>query len=126
MKILRCAFLAFLAAGIAAAATLEGVIVDKACSPKMELRIVSPGNSMVGGMVSAEAHTKDCLLMAECQKSGYGLYTRDNKFYTFDAEGSRKALALIKASAKMVDFEVDVTGEVQGDTLKVTSIRLKN
>jgi hypothetical protein len=126
MKTLRCLLVAVVAAEIASAATFEGVIVDKACSPKMELRIVSPGNTMVGGMVSAEAHTKECLLMPECQKSGYGLYTRDNKFYALDAEGSRRALALIKASTKLVDFEVDVTGEVQGDTLKVATIKLKN
>jgi hypothetical protein len=115
----------FVAAGLASAAQFQGVIVDKACSTKMELRIVSPGNSMVGGMVSAEAHTKECLLMPDCQKSGYGLYTQDNKYYSFDAEGSRKALALIKSSAKLVDFEVEVTGDAQGDTLKVTSIKLK-
>ena len=125
MSFLHYLPIAFLAAGIASAATVEGVIVDKTCSPKMELRIVSPGNSMVGGMVAAEAHTKECLLMAECQKSGYGLYTQDNKFYAFDAEGSRKALALIKASAKLVDFEVEITGEVSGDTLKVTAMKLK-
>ena len=122
---MRCLSLAVLAAGIVSAATFEGVIVDKACSPKMELRIVSPGNSMVGGMVSAEAHTKECLLMAECQKSGYGLYMRENKFYSFDTEGNRKALALIKASSKLVNFEVEITGEVQGETLKVATIKLK-
>ena len=122
---MRCLSLAVLAAGIVSAATFEGVIVDKACSPKMELRIVSPGNSMVGGMVSAEAHTKECLLMAECQKSGYGLYMRENKFYSFDAEGNRKALALIKASSKLVNFEVEITGDVQGETLKVATIKLK-
>jgi hypothetical protein len=92
----------------------------------MELRIVSPGNSMVGGMVSAEAHTKECLMMPECQKSGYGLYTQDNKYYAFDAEGSKKALALIKASPKLVDFEVEITGDLQGETLKVTTIKLKS
>jgi hypothetical protein len=126
MRHLRCLSIAVLAAGIASAATFEGVVVDKNCSPKMELRIVSPGNSMVGGMVSAEAHTKECLMMPECQKSGYGLYTQDNKYYAFDAEGSKKALALIKASPKLVDFEVEVTGDLQGETLKVTSIKLKN
>ena len=126
MTLLRYCSIAVLAAGMLSAATMEGVIVDKACSPKMELRIVSPGNSMVGGMVSAEAHTKECLLMAECQKSGYGLYMQNNKYYAFDAEGNRKALALIKASAKLVNFEVEVTGEVQGETLKVSTIKLKN
>lgn len=126
MSLLHCIFIAGLVAGIGTGATLEGVIVDKACSPKMELRIVSPGNTMVGGMVSAGAHTKECLLMAECQKSGYGLYLRDNKFYAFDADGNRKALALIKASTKLVNFEVEVTGDVQGETLKVTTIKLRN
>jgi hypothetical protein len=104
---------------------LEGALLDKDCSFKAELRIMNPPRLMEGGMVVAEAHTKQCLLMPECEKNGFGLYTRDNKFYTFDEAGNRKALALVRASRKEDDFEVEVTGEVQGDTIKVESLKLE-
>lgn len=109
----------------AQAAEVTGVLVDKACSGKMELRIVSPSNSMVGGYISAEAHDKECLLMAECQKSGFGIYTQDNRFITLDEAGNRKALALLKTVTKLSDIEVEVTGDLQGDSIKVQTIKLK-
>ena len=110
----------------AQAAQVSGVLVDKNCSGKMELRIVSPSNSMVGGYVSAQAHDKDCLMMSECQKNGYGVYTQDNKYLTFDDAGNKQAVALLKGAAgKLVNFEVEVTGDVQGDTIKVKTIRLR-
>lgn len=39
-------------------------------------------------------------------------------------EGGEKALAAIKASKKLVDFEAEVTGEVTGNTIKVKSLKL--
>jgi hypothetical protein len=78
----------------------------------------------VGGRIVAEAHTRECLLMPACEKSGYGVYTTDDKYLKFDAAGNRRALAAIKASPKLDDFEVQVTGEVQGDTIKVASLKI--
>jgi hypothetical protein len=76
-------------------------------------------------LIVAEAHTRECALMPACQKSGYGIFTNDNKFYAFDEAGSRKALAAIKgASQKLDDLEVEVTGELKGDTIKVASLKL--
>jgi hypothetical protein len=43
--------------------------------------------------------------MSECQKSGYGVY-RSDKFLNLDEARNRKALAAIKASAKLDDFEL--------------------
>jgi hypothetical protein len=43
---------------------------------------------------------------------------------SFDAAGSQKALAAIKASKKEDDLKVEVTGEIQGDTIKVVSLKL--
>jgi hypothetical protein len=62
--------------------------------------------------------------MPECVKSGFVIYTDDDKFLTLDAEGNRKAEEAIKASKKLDDFEVVVTGEVTGDTIKVQSIKV--
>ena len=111
-------------AGVASAADVQGVLMDRMCSPKAELRIVPPGR-LEGGMVTAEAHTRECALMPECQKSGYGVVTQEGKFLKFDESGNRKAVEAIKASKKLDDLEVDVTGEVQGDTIKVESLKLR-
>lgn len=110
-------------ATVASAAQVQGILIDEMCSSKAEVRIVS-GPRLEGGMIVAEAHTRECALMPACQKSGYGIFTYENKFLKFDEAGSRKALAAIKASKKVDDLKVEVTGEVQGDTIKVASLKL--
>ena len=103
---------------------VKGILMDQMCSGKADLRISGATGLLVGGRIVAEAHTRECLLMPECQKSGFGVYTSDNKFLKFDEAGNRKALAAIKASSKLDDFEVEVTGEVKGDTIKVVSLKV--
>ena len=97
--------------------------MDEMCSSKAEVRIVA-GPRLEGGMIVAEAHTRECALMPACQKSGYGVFTYEQKFLKFDEAGSRKALAALKATKKEDDLKVEVTGEIQGDTIKVTSLKL--
>jgi hypothetical protein len=110
-------------AAVGSAAEVKGILMDEMCSSKAEVRIVS-GPRLEGGMIVAEAHTRECALMPACQKSGYGVFTYDQKFLKFDPAGSRKALAAIKASKKEDDLKVEVTGEISGDTIKVTSLKL--
>ena len=111
------------AAAVASAAQVQGILIDEMCSSKAEVRIVS-GPRLEGGMIVAEAHTRECALMPACQKSGYGVFTYDNKFLKFDEAGSRKALTAIRASKKEDDLKVEVTGEIQGNTIKVASLKL--
>jgi hypothetical protein len=111
-------------AAVAHAEVVKGILIDEKCSGTADLRISGATGLLVGGRIVAEAHTKECLLMPECEKSGYGVYTSDNKFLKFDEAGSRRALAAIKASTKLDDFEVEITGEVKGDTIKVSAIKL--
>lgn len=108
----------------ALAAEIKGILMDKQCSPKAEVHIVPPPGLLEGGRLVAEAHTRECLLMPECVKSGYVVFTSDDKFLSLDAEGNRKAVEAIKASKKLDDFEVVVTGEVKGDTIKVESVKI--
>jgi hypothetical protein len=107
----------------AAPTTVQGVLMDRECSAKAEVRVV-PGARLEGGILMAYAHTRQCALMPSCQKSGYGVFTYDNKFLSFDAAGSQKALAALKGSKKEDDLKVEVTGEIQGDTIKVASLKL--
>lgn len=109
-------------AGAASAADLKGILMDQKCSGKADVRVLSTG--IEGGMIVAEAHTRECAMMPACEKSGFGIYTSDNKFYTFNAAGNRKALEALKLSKKLDDLEVEVTGEVKGDTIKVQTLKL--
>jgi hypothetical protein len=103
---------------------IEGVLIDKACSYKAETRVV-PGGGLAGGILQAYIHTRKELLTPDHRTSGYGIFTyEDRKFLAFDAAGNRKALAFIQASKKEDDYRVEVTGQVEGDTMKVTSIRM--
>jgi len=111
--------------GLTAAAPgsrVEGVLIDKACSFKAETRIV--GDHLEGGMLAAYNHLRTCLLMPDCKKSGYGVFTYDQKYLTFDSAGNQKALELVQASKKEDDFRIEVTGEVQGSNIKVSGLRL--
>lgn len=119
---LRIAGLAGCLAGLACAAEVKGILMDQKCSGKADVRVLSTG--IEGGMIVAEAHTRQCALMPACQKSGYGVYTQDNKFLAFDAAGNRKAVAALKASKKLDDLSVDVTGVIKGDTIKVETLKL--
>jgi hypothetical protein len=111
----------------ASAAEVKGILLDKDCSSKAEETITtgSPdGPAIEGGMLAAEAHTRECLRAPACEKSGYGVYTPDGKFMQFDAAGNRKAVEALKLSKRESDIRVQVTGEIQGDTIKVVTLKL--
>lgn len=92
-----------------AAATYENVpVVDVNCAKKTA--------------ADPDSHTRDCAL--KCAASGFGIVTEDQKFLKFDAAGNTKITEALKASDKKDHLRVDVQGDVQGDTLKVTSIKL--
>lgn len=69
-----------------------------------------------------DAHTRACAL--QCQGGGFGIVTSGQKFLKFDANGNDKVLAALKSSNKPDHLRVDVTGDVQGEILKVKSIKL--
>jgi hypothetical protein len=128
-----CALIALLA-GLAmqspgapgATPTVQGVLIDQQCSAKAETRMVpDPSPHLEGGILWAYTHERSCLLMPACRRSGYGVFAYDsNEFLTFDAEGNQKAIALIEASKKQDDLQVEVTGQIVGGKITVTSLRL--
>ncbi|MEO8052226.1 MAG: hypothetical protein ABI833_17590 [Acidobacteriota bacterium] len=104
---------------------VEGVLIDQHCSARAETRMVpDPTPHLEGGILSAYIHPKSCLLLPECRRSGYGVFTNDtNEFLLFDPTGNQKALALIEASKKDDDMRVEVTGEIEGNKIKVASLK---
>ncbi len=101
----------FAAAGMllsasAFATTYSGTLVDVMCKDK-----------------DVANHTRKCAM--GCAKSGYGVILSDGKFLKFDEEGNAKALAALKASTKDKDLKATVEGEMQGDTLHVSSVQIQ-
>ena len=111
MRRISCLLLSgvFVLAGIASAETFKNVpVVDSNCSKKVAS--------------NPDSHPRDCAL--KCQGAGYGVITSDQRFLKFDAAGNQEIVTALKASEKKDHLRVDVTGDVQGDTIKVTSIQL--
>ncbi|MBV9073839.1 MAG: hypothetical protein JOZ10_09425 [Acidobacteria bacterium] len=101
--------LAFTIPAFCAEQTFNNVpVVDTMCSKKVA--------------DNPDAHTKACAIA--CQGGGFGIITSDKKFLKFDSAGNQKVLAAIKSSKKEDHLRVDVSGDVQGDTLKVTTVKL--
>ena len=67
-------------------------------------------------------HTKSCLLMSACKKSGYTLYT-DVNWLMLDEKGNRLVIKVIKASTRESEFLVEVEGRKNKDSIKVSKIR---
>jgi hypothetical protein len=50
--------------------------------------------------------------------------TADGKYIKFDEAGNAKALAALKDTAKKDDLKATVSGTMDGDTLKVDSVKV--
>lgn len=83
-------------------------LVDAKCSAKVA--------------ANPDAHTRSCAL--ECAKSGYGVFTTDGKYLKLDAEGSKQALVLLKASDRKDHLRVNLTGNLAGETVTVQTIEM--
>jgi hypothetical protein len=98
-----------LSAGIAAADTWTGTIVDVMCKGK-----------------DLSSHTSKCAVMPGCAKSGFGVVLADGKFLKFDESGNAMALKRLKApGAKDKDLKAKVTGSLDGEVIKVDSFDLQ-
>lgn len=99
----------FAAPAFAATKTFTDVpVVDVSCSKKVA--------------ANPDAHTRSCALA--CQKSGFGIVTADKQFLKFDAKGNEEIAKELKASKETDHLRVNVSGDVEGDTLKVASVKL--
>ncbi len=100
---------------LASAAEVQGILLDRMCATK----VVAAKDQK-----AAQGHTRDCGLMGDCVKAGYGVFTADGKFITFDPAGNQKAKQALTATSKQDDLKVKVTGEVTGDSIKVAAIKI--
>ena len=68
-------------------------------------------------------HTTKCAV--SCAKGGYGLVLSDGKFVKLDEGGNAKALTVLKSTSKEKDLKAKISGTLDGDTVKVSSIELQ-
>lgn len=94
---------------MAATETFKNVsVIDVSCSQK--------------AASNPDSHTRECAL--ECEKTGYGVITADKQYLKFDAAGNDQIAAELKKSTAKDHLRVDVTGDVDGNTLRVKSVKL--
>ncbi len=85
-------------------------LVDTMCAAKAEVK------------ADPDKHTSRCAL--QCAKSGFGVLTSDGTFLKLDEAGNEKAVAALKSGKKTDHLRVTVSGERDGDTIKVQSLSL--
>ena len=115
MKKLTLVLLTAVALSAFAADTkIQGYLVDIACASE-------EGQRANFGI----KHSKECLQMPDCAKTGYGLLTDDKKIIRFDAASNEKAKQFIADLKMSNDIKVKVTGTVNGDHMSVSKIELQ-
>lgn len=96
-------------ASVLAATWTNVSLVDQNCSKKVK--------------DDPDSHPRACAL--ECAASGFGILTAEGEFLKFDADGSKQALAALRASDREDHLRVDVTGEVENGVLRVETLTLR-
>jgi hypothetical protein len=92
-----------------AAETWKGVsLVDTQCASRVKS--------------DPDAHTTKCAL--QCSKNGFGIYAADGTWLKLDEAGNKLAEAAIKGTKQTDHIRATVTGERQGDTIKVATLTL--
>ncbi|GAC1652990.1 MAG: hypothetical protein NVS9B15_13590 [Acidobacteriaceae bacterium] len=84
------------------------VVVDKMCADKAK--------------ANPDAHTRSCAM--GCKDSGFGIVTADGKFIKFDKAGDEKFMSVLKDTKKNDHLRANVSGKVEGNTIKVASVKL--
>ncbi|HEY6968279.1 MAG TPA: hypothetical protein VJA94_03675 [Candidatus Angelobacter sp.] len=104
----------FAICAFAADSAVKGYLVDLSCAAEEG---TNPGFGV--------KHSKGCLQMEDCEKSGYGVLTDDKKVIRFDKAGNDEAKKFIAALTKKNDIKVTVTGAVKGEEMTVSKIELQ-
>ena len=73
----------------------------------------------------AAENTKECGLMEECIKSGYGIFS-NGKWYPFDEKGNALAKSIFEKTARKDHIKVAVEGMEHGGKILVQTITETN
>lgn len=100
--------------GVAQAAEVQGVITDWNCTQRM----------VKDGRENVLRQDRSCSLMKNPKRDAYGIITSDSKYYRLDDPGNQHILQLLENTPAKDNLKVVVSGEIQGDTLKVSNITI--
>ena len=101
--------MALIAMPAAAAESWKGVsLVDTQCATRVK--------------ADPDAHTTKCML--QCVKNGYGIFTADGSYLKLDDAGNKLVTEALKTTKKTDHLRATVSGDLKGDTIKVTSLSL--
>lgn len=93
---------------------MQGVIADWSCTQAM----------VRNGRQNTLRHNHSCSLMKNFTRDAYGLITGPQQFYKLEDAGNRRILELLKNTPDKDNLKVIVSGEIQGNTIKVVNISL--
>jgi hypothetical protein len=96
--------------------TWHGYLVDVACSQERAKELATLG----------QVHTKQCLQMPDCQRSGYALLTTKRQIIKFDSASNEQAKELIAGTEKSKDYRIVVSGRLEKGQLNVSQLALEN
>jgi hypothetical protein len=107
-----CALLAMACLG--QGTKIQGVVIDRNCAED----ILKHGRQII------LKQRRECSLLKNYVRDGYGILTDDHKFFHFDDAGNKKTLQLLKNTPDKDNLRVVVSGDLDGDTIKVTEMSL--
>lgn len=93
---------------------VRGYLVDMYCVRERKAEGVNLGKE----------HTRLCLQMPPCIKSGYAVMTPDNQVLKFDEKGTQKAMKLLDKTDQEKGYVVQVSGKIAGNEIQVSKIEL--
>ncbi len=93
---------------------IQGVVIDRNCAED----ILKHGRQII------LKQRRECSLLKHYVRDGYGILTDDHRFLNFDDAGNKMALRLLKNTPDKDNLKVVVSGDIDGDTIKVTDMSL--
>src|SRR5882724_8549807 len=94
---------------------VSGFLVDKMCAASHAKD--KPADATKFG----SEHTKECGLMDDCVKSGYGVFS-EGKWYEFDDKGSKLALSIFNKTKNKDQIKVTVEGQLHDGKIMVEKL----
>ena len=99
---------------VANAAEIQGVLTDWNCTERM----------VRDGRENVLQQDRNCSLARDSNRSAYGLITDEKKFYKLDGEGNKQARELLNNSHDKNNLKVIARGELEGNTIKVSTMSI--
>jgi hypothetical protein len=93
---------------------LQGVLADWNCTQAMVRH----------GRAKVLKQRLSCSLMKNVRRAAYGLITQDKKYYRIDPQSNDRVLQILANTPDKDNTKVVISGDLQGDTLKINTISL--